>query len=73
MSSEEHPIENSQPSDKVPGIAQEDPFKTNEVITALRPLFNLSSISGNTEESISAYADQTLRSHYSRHHFLVHS
>ena len=57
MPSEEHPNE----TDKVPRFAQEDPYETYEVTTALRPSPNLSSSSGNTEESLSVYADQTLR------------
>ena len=46
---------------KLLGTLQNDPIEPREERTVLRPVSNLFSSSGRTEESLSAYADQTLR------------
>ena len=61
MSSEEHPT-NPPLMNKVLGIPQDNPNESKEKNTVVRTASNMSSSRGNTEESLSTYAEQNLRS-----------
>ena len=61
MTSEEPTTELPQPEDKVQEAVQEDQTGSDNLPDDLRPSSNQSTSSGYTEESLAAYAYQTLR------------
>ena len=61
MSSEVRLVEKSLPADKGHGTAEDHLTESREENAALRPSSNMSSSSGNTEKSLSAYAENLFR------------